>query len=133
MKKINIYEKNENMNISSDYRGMIADVFNNADIKRVVLIKSEARVERGKHYHKKATQYVLVIHGSMELWWNNLYDNSPPKNEFCFEGDLITLDPYDIHEFIMNGYGCNTIEFFTENIDTADYEADSFKVPSLIP
>ena len=73
MTKKNVWKNvNYPLEIHSDERGSIADIFYNTKIDHVAIIKSEANVIRGNHYHKETTQHILITKGSLEYWHKKL-------------------------------------------------------------
>jgi quercetin dioxygenase-like cupin family protein len=132
MTSINIYKNNPDLQVFQDRRGTIADVFYQKNINHVAMLQSQPGVIRGNHYHKKTTQHILITRGSLEYWWRPLDSNGPAQCQVAVVGDLVTSDPNEVHAMRMLEY----TEFvaFTEGVRGGqDYEADTFRVDSIIP
>lgn len=114
-----------------DHRGTISDIFYNKDIQHVAIIKSPRNKIRGNHYHKKTTQYMLVIKGKMEYWYRDLNKKSKPKKILINEGEMVETPPYEIH-------GLKTLtknEFIVFSIGKRggkDYETDTFRMDDIL-
>lgn len=129
MTVINIFKENPPLQVFTDTRGTIADVFYNRNINHVTLIQSEPGAVRGNHYHKHTTQHTLVTRGSLEYWYCDA--NTQPQCYKAQEGDLITSKPNEIHALRMLEY----TEFlaFTEGVRGGqDYESDTYRVDSIV-
>ena len=131
MKKINIYEKNPSLEVFKDERGIIADVFYNADINHVAFISSEPNALRGNHYHAATTQHILITEGSLEYWYSYSSDSATSSYEICKEGDLATSEPGEIHALRIGPDGCKFVAFTTGKRGGSDYESDTFRVPDI--
>ena len=56
-----------------DYRGIIKDLFYKEKINHVAhIITKRIGVIRGNHYHKKTTQFMYMISGSLNYWYKKL-------------------------------------------------------------
>ena len=132
MNVINVFKANSPLQVFTDKRGTIADVFYNKEINHVALIQSEQGVVRGNHYHKQSTQHILITQGSLEYWYCSLNETHNPQCYIAVAGDLVTSLPNEIHTMRMQEY----TEFvtFTEGVRGGqDYEADTFRVDNIIP
>ena len=81
-----------------DNRGVITDILRDTPIQHATLIQSKAGSVRGNHYHKDATVYVYVLHGSFQV-----YSREPKgktTNERVESRALITFKPYDLHALV---------------------------------
>jgi len=131
MRKINIYENNPTLEVFKDERGVIADVFFNADINHVAFITSEPNVLRGNHYHAATTQHILITEGSLEYWYSDSSSKSESSYQICEVGDLATSEPGEIHALRIGAKGCTFIAFTTGQRGGSDYESDTFRVPDI--
>ena len=60
----NIYKEQKSpLELFTDNRGIITDIFYKEDIHHVAQIDSKPNVIRGNHYHKETTQHMLMISG----------------------------------------------------------------------
>jgi len=133
MKVINLYNKNNSpLEVHTDDRGSIADVFYSANINHVAIIKSEPNVVRGNHYHKETTQHMLITKGSLEYWYKPVDSNEPPKMYLTKVGDLVTTKPYEIHTLKITEKGNEFIVFSEGKRGGKDYESDTFRVNPII-
>lgn len=133
MKVINIYE-NENplLEVHKDLRGVIADVFYNAQINHVAVITSEPNIVRGNHYHKESTQHMLITKGELEYWYKPLDSAEPAKMYLTKIGDLISTEPYEVHALKITDRGNEFVVFAEGKRGGGDYELDTFRVESII-
>lgn len=132
MEVINIYEKNKNLEIHKDDRGVIADVFYNSDIQHVAIIESNPNTIRGNHYHKETTQYMLMTKGSLEYWYKKFGSEEEPKMYLCKVGDLVKTDPYEIHALKITSEGNEFVVFTQGKRGGMDYESDTYRVKPII-
>ena len=120
------------LEIHSDNRGSIADIFYNSKIDHVAIINSEPNVIRGNHYHKETTQHILVTKGSLEYWYKNINSNSKVMMERVLVGDLITTPPNEIHALKIGNEGNEFIVFSEGARGGKDYESDTYRVENII-
>ena len=133
MKVINIYkEGNEGLEIHSDERGSIVDIFYNTQINHVAIINSSPSIIRGNHYHKETTQHILITEGELEYWYQPLDSEDLPQMYLAKKGDLITTSPYEIHTLKITEKGNTFIVFSEGKRGGSNYESDTFRVPSII-
>tara|TARA_B100000795_G_C22346125_1_gene266908 strand:- start:10 stop:417 length:408 start_codon:yes stop_codon:yes gene_type:complete len=115
-----------------DKRGSIIDIFYKKKIDHVAIIDSKPNALRGNHYHKKTIQHMLITEGSLEYWYKPLKKNTKVKKKILKVGDLVSTPPYEIHALKISKKG-NQFIVFSEGIRGGkDYEADTFRVPSII-
>lgn len=128
----NIYAKTDpNLEVHSDYRGTIADVFFNEIIDHVAYITTKPFQVRGNHYHKETVQHILIVSGNLEYWYkdidgesSNLYVSKP--------GDVITTPAYEIHA-LRTGNSPNQFIVFSQGTRGGkNYESDTFRVDNII-
>jgi dTDP-4-dehydrorhamnose 3,5-epimerase-like enzyme len=133
MEVINIYEnENKSLELHTDARGLIADIFYNIVINHVAIIKSEPNALRGNHYHKETTQHMFITKGSLEYWYKPVNSNELPQMYLAKVGDLITTKPYEIHTLKITEEG-NEFIVFSEGVRGGkDYESDTYRVDSII-
>jgi len=133
MKKFNVWKNLEPLlETHRDDRGIIADIFYNANINHVAIINSMPGSIRGDHYHKHTTQHVLVIKGKLEYWHKPVEFDGPAEVEIMKEGDFVITPPFEIHTFrILTD---NQFLAFSEGQRGGkDYEKDTYRYsPSLI-
>ena len=129
----NIYkEQNAPLELFKDDRGIITDIFYKENIEHVAQIDSEPNVIRGNHYHKETTQHMLMISGSMEYWYKNVGSDEEPKVVYLKKGDLVSTPPLEIHTLKIGDDGNSFIVFSSGLRGGKDYEADTFRVDSII-
>ena len=133
MEVINLFKTNNSpLEVHIDPRGVIADVFYNANINHVAIIKSEPNVIRGNHYHKETIQHMLMTKGSLEYWYKPMDSEEPPEMYLAMPGDLITTKPYEIHTLRVTEEGNEFIVFSEGKRGGKDYESDTFRVSPII-
>lgn len=131
MKIINIFKNNESeLEIHTDGRGFIADIFYKADMNHACYITSVPNSVRGNHYHKFTTQHTFIISGSMEYWYKSL--DGPVQMVAAGKGDFITSQPNEIHTYKIGPNGCELIAFTEGPRGGKDYESDTIRVESII-
>lgn len=134
MKRININNPPEGtgLEIHSDTRGSIADVFYGTSINHVCVLKSNPGAVRGNHYHKNTIQHTLLTKGKMRYWWQVADKSAPAQFVDVAVGELITSDANEIHtlEFLDEESEC--IVFTEGPRGGVDYEKDTFRVDSII-
>tara|TARA_B110000259_G_C13696849_1_gene274683 strand:+ start:76 stop:477 length:402 start_codon:yes stop_codon:yes gene_type:complete len=129
----NIYkEQKAPLELFKDDRGIITDIFYKENIEHVAQIDSEPNVIRGNHYHKETTQHMLMISGSMEYWYKNVGSDEEPKVVYLKKGDLVSTPPLEIHTLKIGDDGNSFIVFSSGLRGGKDYEADTFRVDSII-
>jgi len=134
MKKINLFNStNAPLEVFSDARGIIADVFYEHNINHVAIISSNPNAIRGNHYHKETTQHMLMTKGSLEYWYKDLNSDEPAKMYLAVVGDLVSTPPYEIHALKITEEGNEFIVFSEGKRGGKDYESDTFRVESIIP
>ena len=133
MKKINVLNKGSlNLQMHTDNRGIIADVFYDQNINHVAMIISNPNTIRGNHYHKLTTQHILITKGSLEYWYKDINSNEKAKMYLAEIGDLISTPPYEIHALKINENGNEFIVFSEGKRGGKDYESDTYRVKSII-
>jgi hypothetical protein len=132
MKYLNIYEDNPILEVHSDERGVIADVFFNAEIDHVAMITSKPHAIRGNHYHAKSVQSILIVSGSLEYWFAD--KDSPDKSDYrtAKTGDLLTSEASEIHALKIGPDGCTFIAFSSGERGGSNYEDDTYRVSNII-
>jgi len=124
--------ENTDLELHTDARGSIVDLFFNENINHVARIKSEPNVIRGNHYHKLTTQHMLITQGSLEYWYKPVDSTEPAKMVLAQEGDIVSTGPYEIHALKIGPEG-NEFIVFSEGIRGGkDYESDTFRVDNII-
>jgi dTDP-4-dehydrorhamnose 3,5-epimerase len=115
-----------------DKRGSIIDIFYKKKIDHVAIIDSKPNALRGNHYHKKTIQHMLITEGSLEYWYKPLKKKTKVKKKILKVGDLVSTPPYEIHALKISKKG-NQFIVFSEGVRGGkDYEADTFRVPSIV-
>jgi len=129
--KRNIFSDVESpLEIFSDERGLIVDIFYKEKIDHVAFIKTKSGEIRGNHYHKETTQFTLILKGKVEYWERSIND-AKSKTIYCGEGDIIISEPNKIHAFKY--VEDNEMIVFTRGPRGGkDYEADTFRVENII-
>ena len=133
MKKVNVFESgNEPLEVHSDQRGTIADVFVKASLNHVSIIHSVKGAIRGNHYHLESTQSILVTKGELEYWYRGSEPQAKIEMVLCIVGDLVTSDPGEVHTMHTTSETSEFIAFTEGKRGGSDYESDTYRVPSII-
>tara|TARA_R110000782_G_scaffold81225_2_gene160577 strand:- start:524 stop:928 length:405 start_codon:yes stop_codon:yes gene_type:complete len=133
MKIRNIWKNvQEPLEIHTDDRGSIVDLFYDEDINHVATVTSEPNVIRGNHYHKETTQHMLMTKGSLEYWYKNVDSDEPSKMVIANEGDLVSTGPNEIHALRIGPKGNEFVVFSQGKRGGKDYESDTFRVDNII-
>ena len=133
MIKRNIFKKIPHpLQLNSDSRGLICDIFYDVSINHVAMITSKKGSIRGNHFHKKTTQHILIIKGELEYWYLNS-KGKEHKSKFVIlkEGDIVSTPPYEVHALrILKN---NKFIVFSQGLRGGkDYEKDTFRVDNII-
>jgi dTDP-4-dehydrorhamnose 3,5-epimerase-like enzyme len=133
MKKVNVFEiGNDSLEVHSDPRGTIADVFVKANLHHVAIIHSVQGAVRGNHYHLESTQSILVTKGTIEYWYRGSDPQSKSEMVLCVVGDLVTSEPGEIHTMHTTSEASEFIAFTEGKRGGSDYESDTYRVPNII-
>tara|TARA_Y100000310_G_C20677803_1_gene814096 strand:- start:424 stop:834 length:411 start_codon:yes stop_codon:yes gene_type:complete len=128
----NIGPDEDGLEVHTDKRGTIVDLFYNKNINHVALIDSEPNVIRGNHYHKETTQHMLMTKGSLEYWYKHVDSTEPAKMVLAKKGDIVSTGPYEIHALRIGPEGNEFIVFSEGKRGGKDYESDTFRVKNII-
>ena len=124
--------KGTNLEAHTDNRGSIIDLFYNENINHVAVIKSAPNIIRGNHYHKKTTQHILILEGSLEYWYKPANSKNSATKVKVKVGEMVSTSPYEIHALKIGPEG-NKFMVFSEGLRGGkDYESDTFRVDSII-
>jgi|TARA_R110002012_G_scaffold64648_2_gene169832 hypothetical protein len=123
---------NTNLELHSDSRGYIVDLFYNDNINHVAKIVSVPNSIRGNHYHKETTQHMLITKGYLEYWYKPVNSNEPAKMVLAETGDIISTKPNEIHALKIGPTGNEFIVFSQGLRGGKDYELDTFRVENII-
>ena len=119
------------LELHTDDRGSIVDIFYKKNINHVAVVKSCKGAVRGNHYHKQTTQHMLITKGALEYWFTELDTDATPKCITLREGDFITTPPHEVHA--LNIIEDNEFIVFTEGVRGGkDYESDTFRIDGNI-
>ncbi|MAF37249.1 hypothetical protein CL622_09115 [archaeon] len=134
METKNIWNDVQNpLELHTDNRGSIVDIFYKSNIEHVAVINSKPNTLRGNHYHKQSTQHMLMTKGSLEYWYKPANSNEAPQMILAKEGDMVSTFPNEIHALVIRGDG-NQFVVFSEGVrGGSDYESDTFRVENIVP
>ena len=114
--------------ISSDQRGIIADLLPGKKITSVLYITSKKGSVRANHYHKKDSHYMYVIKGKMQYVYKPVAKTGARKHSLVVnEGEIIYTPPMLMHavKFLQN---TQFLALTTEKRDQKTYENDIVRV-----
>ena len=120
------------LELHTDERGSIVDIFYNGDIDHIAVIDSEPNVVRGNHYHKYSTQHMLMTKGYLDYWYKPLGSEEPAKVVRAHAGMLVSTPPNEIHALVIGPEGNQFIVFSQGTRGGQDYESDTFRVDSIV-
>tara|TARA_R110001592_G_scaffold323732_1_gene603160 strand:+ start:9834 stop:10244 length:411 start_codon:yes stop_codon:yes gene_type:complete len=132
IKRHNNNISNTNLELHSDSRGYIVDLFYNDNINHVAKIVSVPNSIRGNHYHKETTQHMLITKGYLEYWYKPVNSKDPAKMVLAEQGDIISTEPNEIHALKIGPAGNEFIVFSQGLRGGQDYELDTFRVENII-
>ena len=114
-----------------DQRGLIKDLFYKEKINHVAHITTKQKgVIRGNHYHKKTTQFMYMISGSLNYWYKKVNSRKKAKVIRIRKGELVKTPPYEIHALTFDEK--NEFIVFSMGLRGGkDYEKDTFRVPPI--
>ena len=134
MKIKNIYKTVEDpLELHTDERGSIVDIFYKGNIEHVAVITSEPNVLRGNHYHKESTQHMLMTKGYLEYWYKPVDSDESAKMVVANVGDIISTPPNEIHALVIRQLGNQFIVFSEGTRGGKEYESDTFRVDCIVP
>ena len=117
----------------ADDRGRIVDIFYDQAVNHVAVIDSIADIVRGNHYHKLTTQHMLITRGALEYWSKPVDSDEPAKLVVLRADDFVTSPPYEVHAMKILEDNTQFVVFSQGLRGGKDYEADTYRVPSIIP
>ena len=120
------------LELHEDERGSILDIFYKKKINHVAIVDSNPNTLRGNHYHKMTTQHMLITKGSLEYWYKKLGSKDKAKMQLAEVGDLVTTPPLEVHALKILEKGNQFIVFSEGLRGGSDYEADTFRVDSIV-
>lgn len=134
MKHCNIYnDPRPGHGQFQDHRGKITDIFFGQDINHATIITNNPGAVRGNHYHKQTEQLVFIVSGSLEYYSQAPDPGSSVIKTVLVPGDLVSSPPYEKHAMRAGPDGCVFMAFARGIRGGQDYEADTFRVDSIIP
>ena len=114
------------LEIHTDGRGEIIDIFYSANIHHVAVINNVGGSMRGNHYHKNTTQYLLVTQGECEYVYQPLDESEKVHSIIVKKNSLITTSPNEVHAFILKE-DSQFIVFIEGIRGGPDYEKDTIR------
>ena len=133
MKHYNIYQgAPAGQSSFQDSRGTITDIFYACNINHGCIITNEPGAIRGNHFHRHTTQYALVLEGSLTYWSKPLDGSEPTRSFEAGPGDMLISPPNEIHAMQAGSQGCRFLAFAEGPRGGQDYEADTYRVDSII-
>lgn len=110
-----------------DNRGTISDILD-GEIRHIGIITSKSGAVRGKHYHKKATQYIYVLSGKLKSFTKDLRKENPRvESKILVPRDLEITPPMVVHSHKALEETVFLVLTTEPRID-GGYEGDTFRV-----
>lgn len=98
----------------------------------VSMITSVKGAVRANHYHKTDWHYCWMQKGSMDYYYREIGAKTPAKYIRVEEGRMVYTPSMEEHAMVFTSDA--VMWCFAGNPRTSkDYEADTVKVPSLVP
>lgn len=114
-----------------DERGEILNLID-APCTSAAVITSNKGAVRGNHYHKTDYHYCWLQYGRMVYYHRPIGDRRPPRRWLITAGQLFYTPPRYEHamHFLEDSV---MLAFARNNREMANYEADTVRVPSIVP
>lgn len=112
--------------VATDDRGSIYDILE-AEVNHVGYVTFTKGAVRGKHYHKKSTQYSYVVSGEIELITRNVAEGSKITKVAMTAGDFAAIPPMVIHTY-KGLTDAVMLDLTTESRLGSGYEDDTVRV-----
>ena len=111
----------------TDDRGSIFDVVED-NVGHTGIIEIRRGAIRGKHYHKRSTQYTFLVSGKMEFFEKDLiHKNSKIESVVLEPFDLVITPPMKAHA--MKGLEDSVfLDMTTESRSGKGYEEDTVRL-----
>lgn len=110
-----------------DERGAIYDILE-AEVKHIGYITFVKGAVRGKHYHKKSTQFTYMLSGRIELITKDLRQKEAEIEKVVMTArDLATIPPSIIHAYRALDDSV-ILDITTESRLGDGYESDTIRV-----
>ena len=124
----NIYkEQKAPLELFTDNRGIITDIFYKEDIHHVAQIDSKPNVIRGNHYHKEDDHYSYLASGKIQYYYRAAGSKDEPSIEIIEPGQMFYSPP--MVEHTMKFLEDSTFYVFAKrNRDQESYEADVVRI-----
>ena len=116
----------EPLEMHSDDRGSIVDIFYNDNIQHVAYIKSNKGALRGNHYHKKTIQWNYVLSGKLKLI--SQFKGKKKKSIIMKKGDLVFTEPWESHALVGVSDDCEFLVFTKGPRGGKEYESDTYRL-----
>ena len=111
--------------VFSDARGDIFDIVEGG-VGHIGMVTFVQGAIRGKHYHKRSTQYSYVISGSIRLTVSDI-DGSNAREYLLKKGALTTIPPQVVHTYEALSESI-MLDLTTLARTTDGYEQDTVRV-----
>ena len=122
----------EPLELHTDARGSIVDLFYNDNIDHVAVVDSEPNALRGNHYHKESTQHMLITRGYLDYWYKPVGSDEPAQVVRAETGMLVSTPPNEIHALVIGPEGNQFVVFSQGTRGGQDYESDTFRVDNIV-
>lgn len=113
-----------------DHRGLIKDILQE-NINSVTYITIKKGKIRGNHFHKKTTQWNLVLSGRVRLFYKNKLNSPTIKIVNLKKNDFIVCFPNEPHAFKASK-DCELLVFTKGPRQGKEYEKDTYRLSNLL-
>lgn len=111
----------------TDERGSIFDLIEE-QVGHVGLITSNKGAVRGKHYHKKSTQFTFLLSGKMEFFTKDLRHNDSKIKLIILEPYDLIVTPPNVAHAMRALENCVFLDCTTESRGEKGYEEDTVRI-----
>ena len=114
-----------------DDRGIILDIFESQPKEHGALITFNEGAKRANHYHKKSTQYLFLVSGTLLMRTAKVNEEGnfieSIKEDIIKPNMLITHRPFEAHAFVATENSV-TLAFACGLRGGKDYEKDVYRL-----
>ena len=118
-----------------DKRGKIIDVFVNSPKDHCLIVTFGKGAIRGNHYHKKSTQFSLLVSGELDFYFAKVNKKNGNikniKKKIIKKNTFITHKPFEAHAF-KSRKNSILIAFSCGLRGGKNYEKDTFRLKNKL-
>lgn len=123
MRKVKVFNVKP---VFSDHRGDILDILEDKVEHIGMVTFSKKGLERGKHYHKKSTQYTYILDGKVKLITSDVKGKN--RQEFVLERGVFAAIPPNVVHTYVSLTKAEMLDMTTVSRKKQGYEKDTIRV-----